>query len=389
MKVLYPISGIGPPSGWGTEFIQNTIFNLSKKGVQATIITPIYKHVSGNMNEWIKYVEDKHHVKIITIDAPKFINQNLMLHLFLTPLIVTLRMLKILKKEKFDIIHTFSSIPIMLIRSLIVKILFNTPTVFTLTVLNNSFIGSLFWVKLFNYAKYYFIPSKSLVSKLYSYNIQKEKIIYCPPGIDTSYFLKDVEKASARKTFGLPQNKFIVVYFGPLFDEKGYKIFLDAAEKLKKNFTDIQFHLFTVWRGSNKENTIYKTIQDKRLSNVQIHMKYVNIHKLISASDIVVLPHKTGNGATIPPISVIEAAISETPLITSSTPGVEDIKSKGNIVLDDISADTLSKQIVYLYKTREQKKLSNRLLIANKFDIINSTKIIYDIYNKVIKTSEN
>src|SRR3989344_9657535 len=162
MKILYLVSGIGPPAGWGTEFIQDIIFEIAKDGTDITIINPIYKHTAENWREWTKEQERKFGVRIISMQVPKTFSNNLYFHFAITPVLVTLLTLNLLGKEKFDIVHEFSSTPIVLLRSFLVKIFFNTPTVFTLSVYNNTLLGNFFWFRLFDFAKIYCIPSEEI-----------------------------------------------------------------------------------------------------------------------------------------------------------------------------------------------------------------------------------
>lgn len=326
MKVLYLVSGIGPPAGWGTEFIQDIIFNLSKKGIEATIINPIYKHTDKSWRVWGKIQEKKHNLRIIPLEAPPFITQNFYLHLALTPLFVTWAAFKLLRKEKFDLIHEFTSTPIILLRSLFIKFTFKIPTVFSLGVFNNTFLGRLFWIKLLDYGNVYCLPSEEIIKAALSMGLSKNKIKFVPPGINLKKYSNYISKPSARKKLGLPGDKFIITYFGSLTKEKGIEDLINAAVLIPlKKRKNILIVLWAIWKGSNEHKKYKNLIKSLKLPHIQVEEKYVDIPKVLWASDLIVLPQQTGHGATIPQISIIETLAAKKPLISTEIIGNRDL----------------------------------------------------------------
>lgn len=333
MKVLYLVSGIGPPAGWGTEFIQNLIFALSEKGVEATIINPIYKHTHPDWKTWTKEVEKKYRVRIISLEAPRWIKERLLLHFALTPLFVTWAAIKLLRSQQFDLIHEFSSTPVILFRHFIFR-LSGIPTIFTLSVYNNTILGKLLWFKIFNFANLYLVPSRKIVDKLISLGINKKKLIFSPPGINLHPFRKKISQVVARKKLQLPIDKFIFSYFGSLTKEKGVLDLIEAAKLVKREVQrKILIILFAVWKGSGQHQEIKEDIESLNFPYLKLVEKYVDIPTLLAASDAVILPQQTGHGATIPQISVIETLASGRPLITTSILGVKELVKGGNSLL--------------------------------------------------------
>lgn len=337
MKVLYLISGVGPPAGWGTEYIQDLIFELSKKNIQPTIINPIYKHTNKDLCKWISEVKKEYGITVISIESPNFIKNNFKLHLLLTPFFVTFAVIKLLQKENFDLVHEFSSTPFILLRAFILKTFFKLPTIFTLSVYNNTFLGDFMWFKVFNFAKYYLIPSKELLEKISSLGIQKEKLVYSPPGIYLEKFTKLLPEKVARKKLNLPPDKKIVTFFGSLTKEKGLEEILKVINFFEKNNLDklrkVLFCFFVIWKGSDEHKFYKKTILDINSDYVQIREELVNIPLILSASNIILLPQRTGFGTTIPPISTVEALAAQKKVIATSIIGNRDLRQNRNLVL--------------------------------------------------------
>src|SRR3989344_4807760 len=74
------------------------------------------------------------------------------------------------------------------------------------------------------------VISKGLCNRLVQLEIEENKILIAPDGVDYPKFAINLDKESARKEFNLPLDKKIVLYAG-LFDEwKGYRILLEASK---------------------------------------------------------------------------------------------------------------------------------------------------------------
>lgn len=386
MRILFLVSGIGPPAAWGTEYIQNLIFALSKKGVGATIINPIYKHTHPYWPEWIRLQEEKFFVKIIPIQIPDSISRNLMLHLTITPFLVTYQAIKQLSKEDYDLVHEFSSTPIILFRAVIFRLFFKIPTIFTLSVYNNTILGNLLWVKLFNFAKFYLIPSKEIIKNLTSIKINKGKLIYSLPGINSKPFILLKNKLRARVKLNLPKTKFIFSYFGPLTKEKGVEDLLKAASLINKSLHQkILICIFSIWKGSDQHQKFIEEVRQLNLTYLKLFEDYVSISDLLAASNVIILPLKTGFGTTIPPISLIETLISGKPVITTDIIGTREWVNKLNgFLIKPGNPKTLSDAIKRAYSKKFKSNKTNQEIVQN-FNLAKSVKLHLSLYRMANK----
>lgn len=347
MNVLYLVTGIRPPVASGSEFIQKLIFEVSKRKVNVTVISPIYIHTEKDMDTWAKEVEKKYNLRLILIDAPKFIKKNFLMHILITPFLTTIAVVKLLSKERFDIVHEFTSTPIILVRALIYRF-FKAKSVFTLAVLNKTILGSFFWFKLFNFGTAYLIPSKEILSKLVKAGVDREKMFYLPPGIDTKRFRHKIDKREAIKKLGLPKDLTIVTYLGALSEEKGVLDLLRASKLIAPNIGDrIFIALFSYYLKDFKN---YKKMADilsaHAPKNFQLFESRVDSAIVFAASDYVVFPQRTGHGTTIPPITVLEALASGKPIIATSILGTRElINDKCGILIPPAEPRTLSHQL--------------------------------------------
>lgn len=385
MKILYLVSGVGPPAGWGTEFIQNLIFDLAKHGINATIINPIYKHTHPNWKTWCEEQNKKYGVRIIPLEVPNFIKNRYLLHLTVTPVIVTIKAIKLLLHEKFDLVHEFSSTPIILPRLGLIRFLFKVPVLFTLSVYNNTLLGKLWWIKLFDWATFYFIPCHEIIKKLITQGIDKNKLIFSPPGIELSLFYKKTDKRDARKILNLPQDKYIYTYFGPLTFEKGVFDILEASKLLPKSLLNqLLIVFYVIWKGSNKHKELKNEINGLNLQYLKIVEEYVNISTLLAASDTIILPQQTGHGATIPPISIVESLAAQKPIIATNILGNRELINERNGLLVPPQSPTaianamekINHFPVPLHKSEE---------VFDRFNFAKSVKLHKLFYQKITK----
>lgn len=383
MKVLYFVSGLGPPAGWGTEYIQDLIFHLSKNGVQATIINPILLHTHPDWKKWTKKMEKKYNVKFININPPFLVKQNFYLYLFILPFLLTPIALYQLSTQKYDLIHEFSSTPVILIRAIILKLLFGTPTVFTHSVYNNTFIGNFFWFRIFNFAKFYVVQSAEISKKLKKIGIDKSKINLIYPGIDTSRFKTNKNKIFSRKQLKLP-NKFIFSYFGSLTEEKGINDLLKACTYIdQKTANSILVCLYIIWKGSSKHQKFEERTKTLKLNFLKLIKSYVDIPTLLEASDVVVLPQRTGMGTTIPPISVLEALIVKKKIIAAEIIGLKEWTKNTNLILvPPKNPKLLSKAMVKLFNVALDKNF--KYTNFSKIDLGYTTNQYHKLYTKTL-----
>ncbi len=382
MKVLYLVTGIRPPSASGSEFIPNLIYEICKEGVDSTIISPIYIQTQKNMLSWASEVEKKYKIRLILIDMPTFIKKRFLLHIIITPAITTIAVIKILLREKFDIIHEFTSTPVITFRSLI-YLFFKTPSIFTLSVLNKTILGKLFWFKVFNFGSAYVIPSREIIKKLISSGIKKDKIFYVLPGIKVTNFKQNITKLKAREKLGLPQNLTVFTYFGPLTKEKGVLDILAASKILPTDvLKGVCITLYSYYlTGYTKYKNMAIKIREEGNQNLKLYEKYVEIPLLLAASDYVIYPQQTGHGTTIPPISVLETLASRKPIITTNIVGIRELINKNNgMLIPPSDPKALAKAISEAYFEKVNLKNINSL---ESFNLSYVSEQMLSIYNKL------
>ena len=138
---------------------------------------------------------------------------------------------------------------------------------------------------------------------------REDSIFYCSSAIN--YRPVDENKMQTYKELGIPENSFVITYFGRHNSIKGYDILKSVAEVLLDKYPSLFF--LCAGKGDVAPLNHSRWIELGFISNT---------HELLWQSDLYILP----NRETYFDLVVLEIMRSRTPLILSSTGGNEYFK---------------------------------------------------------------
>lgn len=272
---------------------------------------------------------------------------------------------------KFDVIHGFSSSPLLATRTIIGKPFQKVKRIHTLkskTKYKRTYFASLILNLLSNVT----LGSKSIEKIITKYGTSKSKIKYINSHIDLKKF--NVNSKTKSKT------KKIVLFYGPLADRKGYKYLVDIIPKFK----DDTFFIFLCKQSESfQENKKQINKKLKNQKNYKIILDEKNLINYLSEAHITVFPYPNLDATESNPLSVIESMAMGIPTITSKLPETQELfKNRKNILFSKPKdSNDLHKKVSELLNNKElQNKLSkNGKIIAKDFDV----KRITDKYLKL------
>ena len=180
-------------------------------------------------------------------------------------------------------------------------------------------------------------------------------------GVDTSYFSIKQEKTFEKLKF---------LFVGRLLEDKGIYEYLRAAEDLKKNYPDVEFHVAGAF--DQHPTALTKTQLDKFLFKniVKYHGNVKDIKSLYENVDVFVLPsYREGT-----PRSTLEAMSMSLPVITTNVPGCRETLIEGvNGFLvphkDHIALAKAMERLILNRKLVRNFAVGSRQLAINKFDV--------------------
>ena len=161
--------------------------------------------------------------------------------------------------------------------------------------------------------------------------------------------------------------RFIIV--SRLRDDKGYREFFEAAERVKQKYPHTEFHVVGWY-----EEGAYKTLVERLVEEgiIIYHGMQVQeeVHRLVAACDCSVLPSYHEGMANV----LLEAAAAGRPVIASNIPGCRETFEEGvtGFGCEAKSADSLAqameKMILLPYAERVEMGIKGREKIEKEFD---------------------
>lgn len=206
--------------------------------------------------------------------------------------------------------------------------------------------------------------------------IPEEKTVYLPgEGIDCKYFARDTE---------YPE-KLSFYFIGRLLKDKGVEIFAEAAKKVLKQHPDIEFNILGPTDFADKNSVDYVFVENLKKEN-KIHYlgETDDIKSHLEKAGCIVLP-SFYEGV---PVSLLEAAAMEIPIITTDTMGCRDVvqdNKTGFLVKKNDVDDLYQKIMQFIYlSTAERVKMgkAGREYVCGKYSIGE----VISVYDEEIRT---
>lgn len=289
---------------------------------------------------------------------------------------------KILKKEKFDILHFFS---IGLFITLQILARSFSKNVFTFNFLPEKNLTYAIFsnlLKPINKENLGKIDKGTIPSKPVKEYIPKEyakKILIVPNGIDLDRF-----KPENPKIKKFQDDKINILFVGRLDKRKGLEYLIKAYEIIKRKYKNIR--LVVVGDGYSKEDC-QKLVKERNIQDVVFegYVKDEDIPKYYATCDIFCYPSVQSEAFGI---TLLEAMATGKPAIVTDIKGCRDVfkESKAILFVKPKSAQALSRGISKLI---ENEKLRNRMAISGlkevkKYSWENVGKEFLKIYEDVL-----
>lgn len=229
-----------------------------------------------------------------------------------------------------------------------------------------------------------------LKNQMLKNKIKESNLTTIYPGIDTKMFDGEViDKRMFRRSFQLPDNKFIFITPARMTRYKGIEVLLDAASMLDKRIRDnVLFWITTpATRYRNDELNYTRTIFNKATDlgvrdNIMVSFSdFSSMPFAYRASDAFVLPSLTEQF----PVTILEAMVSNLPVVATNVGGVEEVVNEdtGYLIapddpkgLKDALADVIATKAASRVKTA-------RIVVGREFNLDRMVKEYLKLYKKL------
>ena len=304
---------------------------------------------------------------------------------------LTLKLLSILKRYNFDILHGYSGASVLAIRTILGKKIFKIPSVHTFDAESSvPILGSFTFLRYLKSLDKITVTTNQLYHQL-SNKVDVKKLVSIPYGIDTDEFNPDA-KSNIREELSIGENP-LILYVGHLYEEKGVKYLIKAAPFVLEKFPEAKFLI--AWSGiGNQINEIKGLIYTMKLNDSFIITgKRDDLAGVFAASDVFVLPLVSGKHTLGHPLTILESLACGTPVVSTHIQGVCEIVKDGEngflVHPKDYTglADKICKMV-------EDKRLRIELgrngseMVKNNFSWKDISERIMRVYDSVIIRSE-
>lgn len=301
---------------------------------------------------------------------------------------------KILREEKFELIHTQASKDLWLIVPALKLIGSNVPLVLTKQV--GSFIVKKDLLHNFLYkrvSKAFAISNVIRKNLLDTTSLNENKIEIVYNGIDTDKFNPATsDRKKIRDEFDIKDDELLIGMLARFSPGKGHEEFLEASKILSEKFSKLKFMIVgEASRGEDEyANQIKKLSERLNLQNLIFTGFRADTNDVLSAMDIFVFPsHAEAFG-----IALAEALSTGVPSVCANADGVLDIAVDGETSLlfekqNHIDlADKIEKLILDI-NLREKLSLASRKRAVEKFDLNITMDKTIKIYKSLLSGKKN
>lgn len=201
--------------------------------------------------------------------------------------------------------------------------------------------------------------NKSLIYYLIKeLRVNANNVHFVPYPVDVDRF-RPRDKQKLREKYDVPAGAPIIAYVGAIDADRGFFLLLKAFRKILQRIPQAILYVCHPNRKMEMDNPFYRyTMGQGMMGHILIHGPNPLIEEVYSLADIIALPFQKPYWITAPPLVLLEAMASATPVVT--TP-VDVIKEIGTGMVDMIFAtpgdlDSLVNTIVYAFKNQDEAK---------------------------------
>lgn len=319
----------------------------------------------------------------------------------ITQLIIRKKVLKELKKDKYDVVHaqdinSANAVSLYCSRNGIrlIMTVHGHPHQGAMAIKKVKPDSWLSRLLLNEEIKAYKMCDHIIAVSCYSYDLikkhtVKDKVSVIHNFVDCQYFhpVDSTKKGKLRQKTGYNEDDFILIYAGRLFDSKGIEYIIESLSKIRN---EMPVKLIIAGSGPEEKKLVELVNQNglKELVNFTGEVDKERLLELYNCADAFIMASVTDRGHLEgTPMSMLEAMACGLPVITTSAGGIGDviINMKNGLIIEEKSSDEAASAIKLLYQNRDLYRVitDNAMKDINtKFSLDIVIQEILKIYNE-------
>ena len=202
-------------------------------------------------------------------------------------------------------------------------------------------------------------------------------------GISTNKFLFSEEiRTKLRKEFGIPEDAFVVGHVGRFTEQKNHFFLIDIFIEILKQ--DTNSYLIMIGQGELKED-VEEYVNKKKVTNVIFAGVRKDINEVMMAMDAFVFPSRW-EGL---PVVIIEAQASGLEVYLSTNVSKECEVSEGVHWFNNEESSKFISNQIFIKRVSINKRIHrNMRVVANKYDISETSRRLLDIYKTICEEKD-
>jgi len=294
------------------------------------------------------------------------------------------------RKIEFDIVHSFSSSPILAINSILAKLFSKkAKIVHSIKSFSEMDMYSFTWaghisLRILNFCDAVLVPLQHIKEKLILKGCSKDKIhiIHSPLNLDS---FNTQDKNKLRSQYKINKKKKIILYYGNRVESKGADVLIEAVKYLPEK-EDFLILLFFPTEINKKDSQRIKEI--KNGNKIKIFAEKINVVDYLNMADLLVLPYRHLKSTEANPLCLLEAMACKTPVVTTNIPEIKELVTdyKDVLMANPNDPKSLANKIIELLNNPKlQKQLTtNAFKTVQKFDIKIIAQQHLELYQKLL-----
>lgn len=202
--------------------------------------------------------------------------------------------------------------------------------------------------------------SNSLKEEIASWGVDRDRIWVVPNCVDLNKFRPTPRSKQIMSDLGIPDNAFVIGYFGSMTNYEGVEDIIEAVRLLAKRGIDI---ILLLAGGGYAKNRIAKIAQSKLGQENLRWLGYIPfrmMNQYYSILDLCAFPRfDLPVCRLVTPLKPMEAMASKVPVIVSDLPALREIVEDGvtGILSPPENAEKLAESILRVYEDKDMANL--------------------------------
>jgi len=309
-------------------------------------------------------------------------------------IILLIKLLKIIQKEKPDIIHSHKPKE-NIFSALTAKLIGIKNLISTMHGASEPFKGfQSLKSSFFNFCNCQILKSCFTHVVAVSKNLRNEMIKYSSAsqlrvianGIDPDMYKINLSKEDAKRKIGLSPELRTVGYFGRFTPIKGLRYLIDAARQISTSSNNVRFFIFGEGPLKVELEEQAKDLIDSRkiifpgfIEDVKLYLKAMDIVTLSSLNEGI-------------PMILLEAMANELPIVATRVGGIPEIveDGKNGFLVPPQNPSALSQKLSLLLKDEKLMRtmgLAGKKILEDNFTASMMAKKYVQLYNQCLKNT--